>query len=440
MVTAPAPLGARSRLRAGSLAALATATLASFASAAPAEAAATLRRVFVTSIADDGDLDGWDLPGGVTVPIFLQGVTIGDFICRTLAAHAGLAEANTYRAWLSDSDDDAFCRAQGLSGLKALNCGQGALPTAGGPWARLDNLPFLDSVAVLELDTSWRALTPVRLDERGDPAPALSQIWTGTDSDGESTGFTCDDWSSSSPADQGIAGSPHETGTSWNFGRSPSCDSPAKLLCLLPGPGPAPPSGQRPGRRAFSTSVIGNGILGSWPDAGGVGLSGIAAGDAICRRRAAIGGLAFPDSFKAWLSDASIDARDRFSEGAFVRVDGFLLASSVASLTDGVLGTAIDRSELGALPGSNIVWTGTDADGTFDGQNCLGWLSGDVGPDARAGSNLETLAGWTSQRDEDCLRQRSLYCISDAAPDVLFADGFEGSDEGVPRWWGTTVP
>jgi hypothetical protein len=59
-------------------------------------------------------------------------------------------------------------------------------------------------------------------------------------------------------------------------------------------------------RRAFVTSVAGNGNLASWPlSGGGVGL---AAGDNICRARAFIADLPNPGSYYAWLSTASTDA------------------------------------------------------------------------------------------------------------------------------------
>ena len=59
-------------------------------------------------------------------------------------------------------------------------------------------------------------------------------------------------------------------------------------------------------RRAFATSVQGPGNLSSWADAGG--NTGLAAGDAICRARAAAGGLPNAATYRAWLSNSATDA------------------------------------------------------------------------------------------------------------------------------------
>ena len=59
-------------------------------------------------------------------------------------------------------------------------------------------------------------------------------------------------------------------------------------------------------RRAWVTSVTGTGNLASWPDAGGLG--GLAAGDAICRARAAAAGLPNANAYRVWLSTAATDA------------------------------------------------------------------------------------------------------------------------------------
>src|SRR5262249_43103730 len=59
-------------------------------------------------------------------------------------------------------------------------------------------------------------------------------------------------------------------------------------------------------RRMFVTSVTGTGKLSKWDDAGG--NSGLAAGDAICQKRAELAGLPNFSGYRAWLSDASDDA------------------------------------------------------------------------------------------------------------------------------------
>src|SRR3972149_6970160 len=70
--------------------------------------AAATRRMFVTSVTGTGDLSSW-------------------------ADAGGLPNAAGYRAWLSDSIDDAYCRLHNLTGKKASNCGEAVLPAAAGP-------------------------------------------------------------------------------------------------------------------------------------------------------------------------------------------------------------------------------------------------------------------------------------------------------------------
>lgn len=62
------------------------------------------------------------------------GIASADFMCQSWARDAGLGNAHKYIAWGSESGKDAYCRVLGLSGTVAANCGQGTLPTNGGPW------------------------------------------------------------------------------------------------------------------------------------------------------------------------------------------------------------------------------------------------------------------------------------------------------------------
>jgi hypothetical protein len=189
----------------------------------------------------------------------------------------------------------------------------------------------------------------------------------------------------------------------------------------------------RGGRRAFVTSVKGSGNLGSWPAAGGE--TGIAAGDAICRKVAADAGVALADSFKAWLSTATTDARTRFTDGPWVRMDGLLLAESLAELTAGLLRTAIDRDEAGT-PLVNGVWTGTSSEGFDVGStDCDGWTDGFAAFGALGVSN-ESSDAWTHDSESGCVNPRNLYCLSDATPALLFADGF---DSGSARFWSAST-
>ena len=58
--------------------------------------------------------------------------------------------------------------------------------------------------------------------------------------------------------------------------------------------------------RIFITSTTGKANLSTWPDAHG--MTGLAAGDEICRTRAAATGIADATSYVAFLSDETNDA------------------------------------------------------------------------------------------------------------------------------------
>jgi hypothetical protein len=87
-------------------------------------------------------------------------------------------------------------------------------------------------------------------------------------------------------------------------------------------------------------------------------------------------GLAYPESYTAWLSDAGTDARDRFEhDGPFQRPDGMQIAASLAELASGTLFTAINQTEAGAYITNESVWSGTNPDGTAHAEHCGSWQS-----------------------------------------------------------------
>src|SRR5512144_279538 len=71
------------------------------------------RQVFVTSVYGPATLSSWPVatPGAT-------GTDAADSICRNLAVAAGLDRSSSFRAWLSDSLDDAWCRVQDLTGTR----------------------------------------------------------------------------------------------------------------------------------------------------------------------------------------------------------------------------------------------------------------------------------------------------------------------------------
>ena len=292
-------------------------------------------QVFVTSSSGTGNLSTWPEAGGMT------GLAAGDAVCQARATAAGLPGA--FRAWLSDDTSDAYCRVQGFMGKKAANCGQAALPVAGGPWVRTDGFPFAQTLA--DISVRGQIFVPLDNNESGVPIPG-NGVWTGTGSDGVVVSTdNCSQWSGASSS-IGAIGAALFTRDAWTFISNYSCSSILPLFCFQSGSGQLLPPFVLPGKKVFLSSSTGTGNLQSWPDSGG--NAGLAAGDAICRARATAGGLANASNFKAWLSTDSVNAGDRItSNGPWVRLDGVKVADTKAALLSGGIFAPINLDDLG---------------------------------------------------------------------------------------------
>ena len=105
-----------------------------FASLAAGMADATVRQAFLTSVAGPAVFADWPNTA-------LSGAAAADEVCQGLAATAAIPNAANFRAWLSTSTSDAYCRVQGLSGQRGTGCGGGPQPGAG-PWQLVDGRPL----------------------------------------------------------------------------------------------------------------------------------------------------------------------------------------------------------------------------------------------------------------------------------------------------------
>lgn len=383
------------------------------------------RVAFVTSVTGSGDLSTWTDAGGQT------GLAAGDAVCQSRAQAAGLANPGNFVAWLSDDNDDAYCRLHGLSGKRADNCGQAGLPAAAGPWVRTDGFPF--SADIEGLTASGPVVfTPLRFNEYGAELPtseiATGTFWTGGVS---FTAGQCDNWTVG--IDDGTlvtVGSTSDTGRRWTGISSVPCDTEMRLACLERVAGPELPPFEQHGRVAFVTSVFDSGDLSAWPQAES-GTTGIDAGDSICQTLADDAGLAGAETFKAWLSDADTDAIDRFeNDGPWVRVDGVPIADNKADLTDGLLFTAILVTEEGQYRSgtaqSDRVWTGTNDSGLKETSHCDGWTEGSSAESGKYGRPYSSDSRWTqSPTATACFQEFRLYCLSDAVDPIIFNDRFE---------------
>ena len=375
------------------------------------------RIAFTTSSHGLGNFGSWSYGVGKT------GAQAADAICQASAGAGRLP--GTYRAMLSDANDDAYCRMHGLTGTLAGKCGQPTLPATAGPWVRTDGMPY---AARIDRMLNGEVYNPLAADEYGLP----SIVWpafTGTNFKGaryfEASVGDCAGWTSTTDPD--TAAGAYASSTSFAVGLGGLlCSQNGALMCfeVAAGEGPVLPARDATGKLAFMTSVTGPGNLAAWPDAGTA--TGIAAGDAICRARAAAAGFANAPRFKAWLSDASTNARDRITtDGPWVRPDGVLVAGSKSVLLSGTLASSISVTETGRYvnwnPGVSVewdwsifAWTGTAQDGTAATDHCLSWQTSAAANGAQGGTN--SVINWSNligMGPVACATPRALYCLED---------------------------
>lgn len=371
------------------------------------------RLTFITSTTGTGNLSTWIGATGT-------GLAAADSICAARATAAALP--GTYVAWMSDANDDAYCRVHGLLGKRASNCGQGALPATAGPWVRTDSArqpaaPTIDKW----LAPTRQTLYPVTYTELGsDVTVAPLAIWTGTDDTGALTGAACGDWTSadSTGTIRGAMGDINGGGTSWtDLGTDPTCSSLGRLRCVevAAGTGPALSSRHPAAKKAFLTSVSGTALLGSWADA--LGLTGISAADAICQARARFAGYANANLFKAWISSGSFSASGRIaSNGPWARPDGVVVATTRTDLFDGRLAAPLYLTESSTYAAGNAesgsVWTGSSTAGFSSGLHCSSWLT--TSGSGTLGRHDTADAKWASVTSGLCsATDYRLYCFED---------------------------
>ena len=190
-------------------------------------------------------------------------------------------------------------------------------------------------------------------------------------------------------------------------------------------------------RRAFATSVQGPGNLSSWADAGG--NTGLAAGDAICRARAAAGGLPNAATYRAWLSNSATDAYCHV-QGLSGTVGNACLGASqpgggpwyqangITAFTDTLArltgpGHVIYRNLLFDEFGQTIplaemqIWTGTGIVGAGTGEDCTSW--GTNAGTGRTGSTYESAYHWTYAWESACTVSHRLLCLEPGASEPL---------------------
>jgi hypothetical protein len=353
-------------------------------------------RIFVTSVSGNGNLSSWADAGSAV------GIDAGDAICRARASAAAIPDAERYVALLSDSQNDAYCRLHGDSGLIDFFCNEDALPSGAGPWYRMDGLAAMDVAqnAVGSYPDGGYVPRPILYDEFGHEVPddSTGLAFTSTTWEGFWTlDSACSEWTSDDASLEAALGSAFDGYGDVQVG-SWDCGEPLRLICLESGRDGTPLQRSKPpsARIAFETSALGGGDFSAWPDANGA--TSIAAADNICRAAAGRAMLPLAGTYKAWLSTSTTDAIERFeNDGAWYRTDGVRAISSLDALASGRIEAPLQFEETGRVdffPGS--AWTGTLADGTLDmTHTCEDWTNGTDDAFGSTGTDLTVNGEWT---------------------------------------------
>jgi hypothetical protein len=205
-----------------------------------------------------------------------------------------------------------------------------------------------------------------------------------------------------------------------------------------PGGSDGPP-GDTPAGSSFSFFVTSTG-----GPAGGdlrrtpADADGLAGADELCRSKAA---AAVPASatraWRAYLSTATVNARDRIGAGPWFNRNGAMVASSVENLHDAAANminktTAIDENGAtvpgrGDTPNQHDILTGSTAAGVNSGNNCNNWTSSaatgvtaTVGHHDRDGGGADPMSWSSAHATQGCSAQAfintggrgSIYCFA----------------------------
>lgn len=114
----------------------------------------------------------------------------------------------------------------------------------------------------------------------------------------------------------------------------------------------------------------------------GANLGGLEGADAICQRLAEAAGSS-GQTWRAYLSTSTVDARDRIGSGPWHNAEGTLIAASLAELHDdatnmisketGLTETGDTVKGRGDQPNEHDILTGSNADGTANENTCGDW-------------------------------------------------------------------
>jgi len=147
-------------------------------------------------------------------------------------------------------------------------------------------------------------------------------------------------------------------------------------------------------------------------------LQSLKIADALCFNRADDQGLPDALKYRAWLSDSTTDARDRFKRGRgrLVMVNGLVLAASWSALLAGELQNPFGVTEKSESYYEGV-WTGTRPDGTAvpGAQHCDDWTNDSILKSGHYGDSDRTTPEWTQSALWDnpspCSSPYAIYCM-----------------------------
>ena len=150
-------------------------------------------------------------------------------------------------------------------------------------------------------------------------------------------------------------------------------------------------------------------------------LDGLPGADQMCQDHADgdFGVSIVPSGvYVALLSTDSVNAAERITatSGPYIRPDGVYVSANAAGLFETVNGillitpVSVDESG-GPAPGGVLTWTGSIANGSSFGLNCLNWESDSGGEFGEIGSRTATDDTWLDLADIDCQTDLHLYCV-----------------------------
>jgi hypothetical protein len=158
----------------------------------------------------------------------------------------------------------------------------------------------------------------------------------------------------------------------------------------------------------------------------GGSFGGLAGADTECQSLASAAALGTPSTFKAWLSDATVDASSRFGHWSTPYVLSDLsttVANDWTTLTSGTLLHAIDMTESGGSPPTGnmpaaAVWTNTTTTGSaYSKTDCSDWTSTTASVSMfHVGTATESTSAWTldpshSYTGNFCGDTAAIYCV-----------------------------